>query len=327
MTGETLWLTEADVTGLMNLDEAILALEAGLTEEREGQAINMTKTHAIWGEGDTLHAIGAVFPRLGWFGTKTWGHTRQGATPIFLLWEAATGHLAAVIEAFALGQMRSGGISGVATRCLADPAADELAVIGSGKQALTQVAAVALVRQLKRVRIFSPTVANRSAFAERLRREDFGFEVVEAGDVAEAVLDAPIVTTVTRAREPFLEAAMVAPGAHVNAVGAITPERRELAPSLLARCGLMAIDNPADSRLASELANAFPGKESTIRLADLVGRPRPALAPGGDLTIFKTLGMGISDLSLAVELLRRARAARLGRSFPHPVRAAPRLKR
>jgi alanine dehydrogenase len=327
MTGETLWLTEADVTGLMNLDEAILALEAGLTEEREGQAINMTKTHAIWGEGDTLHAIGAVFPRLGWFGTKTWGHTRQGATPIFLLWEAATGHLAAVIEAFALGQMRSGGISGVATRCLADPAADELAVIGSGKQALTQVAAVALVRQLKRVRIFSPTVANRSAFAERLRREDFGFEVVEAGDVAEAVRDAPIVTTVTRAREPFLEAAMVAPGAHVNAVGAITPERRELAPSLLARCGLMAIDNPADSRLASELANAFPGKESTIRLADLVGRPRPALAPGGDLTIFKTLGMGISDLSLAVELLRRARAARLGRSFPHPVRAAPRLKR
>jgi alanine dehydrogenase len=322
MTGETLWLTEADVTGLMNLDEAILALEAGLTEEREGQAINMTKTHAIWGEGDTLHAIGAVFPRLGWFGTKTWGHTRQGATPIFLLWEAATGHLAAVIEAFALGQMRSGGISGVATRCLADPAADELAVIGSGKQALTKVAAVALVRQLKRVRIFSPTVANRSAFAERLRREDFGFEVVEAGDVAEAVRDAPIVTTVTRAREPFLEAAMVAPGAHVNAVGAITPERRELAPSLLARCGLMAIDNPADSRLASELANAFPGKESTIRLADLVGRPRPALAPGGDLTIFKTL-----DLSLAVELLRRARAARLGRSFPHPVRAAPRLKR
>ena len=72
---------------------------------------------------------------------RRWGSEAGGATPLLVLWEEGSGRLKAVIEAFALGQMRTGSMTGVATRWLADPGADELAQIGTGKQAITQVAA------------------------------------------------------------------------------------------------------------------------------------------------------------------------------------------
>src|SRR5438105_165769 len=136
-----LWITEADVVEMMDLREAIDALEQGLLAEARNEAQNMVKTHAEWGGGATLHAIGAIFPQAGFVGTKTWAHTPGGATPLLVLLDATTGALKAIIEAFALGQMRTAAASGVATRWLARKDATEFAMIGTGKQALTQVAA------------------------------------------------------------------------------------------------------------------------------------------------------------------------------------------
>jgi ornithine cyclodeaminase len=144
--------------------EAIPALEAGLALEAAGAARNMAKTHQIWGGHHTLHAIGAVVEGANIVGTKTWAHTAGGATPLVTLWNSDTGRLEAIVEAFALGQMRTGGISGVATARMANRGADDLAIIGTGKQAMTQVVAVASVRPLKRIRVFSPTAENRQAF-------------------------------------------------------------------------------------------------------------------------------------------------------------------
>src|SRR3989442_45669 len=148
-----LWITEAEVVSLMDMREAIDALEKGLLAEAHGEARNMVKTHAEFGDGATLHAIGAVFPHAGFVGTKTWTHTPGGATPLLILFDAATGALRAVIEAFALGQLRTGGASGVATRWLAAEGAVEFAMIGTGKQAITQVAAVLAVRPGRRERL------------------------------------------------------------------------------------------------------------------------------------------------------------------------------
>lgn len=152
---EPIWISEKSVVELMNLPEAIETLEQGLALEANGEARNMMKTHVAWGNNN-LHAIGAAYPGAGIIGTKTWAHTLGGACPLLILFDAETGQLKAIIEAFALGQMRTGGISGVATKWLADEKADVLALIGTGKQALAQLAAVHAVRPLKQVRVFSP---------------------------------------------------------------------------------------------------------------------------------------------------------------------------
>src|SRR5258708_25432841 len=164
---EPIWISEQDVVSMMDMAEAIQALEKGLLLEARSEASNMVKTHVEWG-GSTLHAIGAVFPLAGFAGTKTWAHTEGGATPLVILFDSNTGKLLAMIEAFALGQMRTGGASGVATRRLAAKNATECALIGTGKQAMPQLAAVLAVRPIQLVRVFGRDEGRPHAFPGRL---------------------------------------------------------------------------------------------------------------------------------------------------------------
>jgi ornithine cyclodeaminase len=330
MTADPIWITEEDVVSLMHLGEAVDALERGLLLEAGGGATNMDKTAAHWGAGSNMHAIGAVFEAAGVFGTKTWGHTAGGSTPLLVLWDATDGRLLAIIESFALGQMRTGAMSGVATRWMSSPRADELAVVGAGKQALTQVAAVFWVRPVRRVRIYSPTKERREAFAAKLQDLYPGAEFLSCEQVEAAVDGAPLVTLITRAREPLVTAAMLARGVHVNAVGAITPERREFARDLFTRAELVAVDTiESTRRSSSEFIDWYDGVRGgdwspVRRIADLVARHVTG-PEAPDLTLFKAMGMGISDLAVGLEVLQRARTAGRGRPIPHPARATPRL--
>jgi len=324
-----LWISEAEAVSLINMGDAIHALEGGLLAEARGEAQNMVKTHATWGEGSTLHAIGAVFAKDGFAGTKTWAHTEGGATPLLILFDSDNGALKAIIEAFALGQMRTGAATGAATRWLAAQGADELAIIGTGKQAAAQVAAVLAVRPIKRVRVFGRNAERRAKFVARVR-EEFGIEVTAAGSIAEAVADAPIITVVTRATEPILFAETLSHGAHINAVGAIVPERAEIARDVLERCDQVVVDAiPSAQKLSRELIEYFGAAssrwESVKSLASVVAAVERR-ATSADLTLFKALGMGVSDLALGIELYRRAVERGLGRNFAHPQKAAPRLR-
>ena len=326
MAYQALWITEAEVTALINLRDAIAALERGLADEAAGGAVNMEKTHATFGRGDTLHAIGATMAAQGIVGTKTWAHTEGGANPLLILFDAADGRVLAVIEAFALGQLRTAALSAIATRRLAAPQACEMAVIGAGKQALAQVAAVAVVRRLRRVRVASRNPENAAAFAKRAGA-DLRLEFEPCESVAAAVKDADIITLITRATEPFLRSEMVGRGAHINAVGAVVPERAEFEPSILARCAVVAADTPAGVRSLSREFMEFYGDDdrawdTVAPLSRVVvsARGRPA---GADLTLFKAMGMGISDLSMGIEVLRRARINDMGRPLAPTIRAKP----
>ena len=328
MNTQALWITEAEVAAMLDMGGAIAALERGLAAEASGDAVSMVKTHVTFGHGDTLHAIGATMLAEGVVGTKTWAHTEGGANPLLILFGADDGQLIAVIEAFALGQLRTAAISGLATQWLAAPDAREMALVGSGKQALAQVAAVAAVRKLRRVRVASRHAENAAVFAKRAGTE-LNLEFEPAASIADAVRDAEVVTLVTRATAPFLESGMVARGAHINAVGAVVPERAEFEPSILRRCAVVAADTVAGVRSLSREFIEFYGREghsweSVLPLSRVIaaGKGRPA---GADLTLFKAMGMGISDLSVGVEVLRRARQRGAGRPLAPTVRTRPRL--
>lgn len=323
-----LWIAEAEVVSLIDMPGAMAALDKGLALEAAGEAQNMVKTHAIWDGHNTLHAIGATMAGAGIVGTKTWAHTEGGATPLLLLFDSGNGSLKAVIEAFALGQLRTGGISGVATRLLAARDADDMALIGTGKQAITQLAAVAAARKLRRVRVFGRDATRRAAFVARVRHV-LALPAEEASSVAAAVAGTSIITLVTRATTPFLTSAMVAPGAHINAVGAITSERAEFVPDLLGRCAVVAADSvPQVRNLSREFqehygtADAAWSRVTPLSQLIAAGEDRPSNA---DLTLFKAMGMGISDLSLGIEIYRAAVARSLGKTLPTPEKATLRL--
>jgi alanine dehydrogenase len=293
-------------------------LKRGLVLEARGLALNMIKTHISWGKGSTLQAIGAVFSDAGFAGTKTWAHTSAGAKPLLILFDSNTGGLLAVIEAFAMGQLRTGAASGIATDLLARQDADDFAIIGTGKQAMTQVSAVLAVRRIRRVHVFGRDKDRSAQFAARVHHE-FGVDTVAERTIEDAVKNASIVTTVTRAMEPIIDASMLAPGTHINAVGAIVPGRVELAGSVLERASAIVVDSVSQAReLSSELLD-FCGKDETRwaglqSLANLVesGKLR---SPHSVITVFKSLGMGISDLALGIDIYREAAQHGLGRAL------------
>ncbi|HUK58240.1 MAG TPA: ornithine cyclodeaminase family protein [Stellaceae bacterium] len=328
MAAAPLWITEADVVALMPLAEAVGALERVLRLEAGGQAANMPKAHLMVGANDALHAIGGAVAGAGLCGTKTWVNVKGLSQTVLVLFSLEDGRLRAVIEATALGQTRTAAMTGLGTKLLAPAEADEVAVIGSGKQALPQAAAVAAVRKLRRVRVYSRRPEAREAFAASVRKE-LGLECVASPSLEAAVKDAPIVTLITNATEPFFTAAMAARGSHINAMGAIVPARAEFTQDLFPRCGVIAVDSLAGVReLSSEFRQRFGSDEAAWRavmpvsalVAQGAGRPRDC-----DLTLFKAMGMGLSDLALGVEVL--ARAERRGGAHPLPerVRVPPRL--
>ncbi len=322
MSADAIWITEADVVQLMDLKDAIAALEVALREEARGEAQNMTKTLLQYGKNN-LHAIGGKLGNL--VGTKTWTHTQGGTCPLLLLWSAEDGSLVAVIEAFALGNLRTGGISGVAANWMSRQDARVMAIAGTGKQALAQVATMIAVRPIERLRIYSLRAEARQAFSAKVR-EEFGIEATVCASAGEACQGAQIVTLVTRATQPFLTASMLERGAHLNAVGAIAPDREEFAQDVFAQATLVAVDNlPGVQQLSREFMTHYAaGWDGVMPLSKLIASGRKRAAQD-DVSVFKAMGMGISDLALGVELVKRARERGLGRVIPQPKKQKPRL--
>jgi ornithine cyclodeaminase len=327
-----LWITEADVVALLSLAEAIPALERGLAAQAAGAAVNMNKAHLVWGAGHTLHAVGGLIGTEELVGTKTWAHTAGGATPLLVLWSSQSGQLLAVIEAFALGQMRTASMSAVATRWMSARDASVFTIFGTGKQALAQIAAVAAVRPgLAEVRIWGRDPERRRRLAGATAALGYDFVVSETGSIEAAADGASIVTLATRAKEPFFSSALAGTGLHINAIGAVTPEREEFSVDILPRTSLLAADDPATAlRLSREVMRfvaADADRAERIRpISEIVaaGRPRSGEV---DLTLFKALGMGISDLALGAKVLARARALGVGTTIAEPHKVAPRLGR
>lgn len=298
---------EAEVTAAVGLPAVIESLGRVLAHEYAGTAWNIDKTMASWptGEGGraSAHALGAVDLDDSLTIFKTWVNTPAGARALLSIFSSADGTLHGIAEAGTAGALRTAAISGLATRLLADPDADELAVLGAGRQALRQVAAVAAVRPLRRVRVWSRTADSAVTLADRVRTE-LGLDAITLPTVEETTRDAPVVTLVTRAAQPFLTRDHLAAGAHLNAVGAILPANAEFDPALLDSAALIVVDSEANARrgsreLRESLGDTPDADWSRVRvLADVVaGKVTRPPSPG--LTVFKAMGMGLSDLAVA----------------------------
>lgn len=323
-----IWLTEEQVASLVDINDAMAALRTGFIEEAEGRAKTIDKALGLW-PGGAMHALGSMSARQHYAGFKTWVHTERGATAIFSLFDMRDGRLLAVIEAATLGQIRTSAVSGLAADVLSRPGVDEMALVGTGAQALTQVAAVASVRPLRRLRVYSPTAGKRAAFVAQARAR-FDFDVVDCASLAEAVSGAAIVTLITRASTPFLDAELLSPGVLLIAAGAILPANAELMPNVLERSTSVYVDSLRNAQLNScELRAHFgddPDGWGTVRtLGNLLseGAARPT---DSDIILFKPMGTGLSDLSVAIMAYERAVAQGIGLAIDQPQRVSPRWR-
>ena len=237
-----------------------------------------------------------VFP--GNHGTELDSH--QGAV---LLFETKRGSLLAVMDASSITAIRTAAVSGVATRLLARADAGDLALVGTGVQALTHLEAMSRARPLRRVRAWSRRPDHVHAFAQRAERS-LGLKVEAAPSAREAVRGADLVCTVTSSREPVLEGEWLSPGAHVNAVGASLAAARELDTAAVVRASLF-VDR-RESALNEAGDFLIPRREGAIddghirgELGELLLGSRAGRHSDAEITVFKSLGLAVEDVAAA----------------------------
>ncbi|UAK31279.1 ornithine cyclodeaminase family protein [Nocardia asteroides] len=297
------WITDRQVQEVISLTDAIEAVARSIVRETKGNAGDIAKTMTTWGPASSAHALGAYDGGADLVAFKTWVNTPAGASALMTLFDMSAGRARAVLEAGALGALRTAAVTGLATRLMSDPSASELALIGSGRQALRQVEAICAVRPIRRVRVWSRSEDRRIGFAAAVR-DTLGIDATATATLAEAVDSAPIVTLITRAIEPFLSRGLLATGTHLNAVGAILPNNAEFDPALLEESDLTVVDNFVNAQRASRELNEYYGVDwsAVSTLGDLLTEKahRPSQPR---LTVFKGLGMGLADLAVAATAL------------------------
>ena len=269
-----------------------------------------------------LASMPAVAPGLG-MGVKVitvlpgnHGSAYPSHQGVVLLFGHERGELQAIVDASELTAIRTAAVSGLATRLLAREGASDLALLGSGVQARTHLAAMRAVRSLERVRVWSPSRANREAFAEReSSRHGIPIEPVDSAEAA--VRGADLVCTVTAATAPVVRGEWLSPGVHVNAVGASLPSARELDTEAVRRSRLFVDRREATVHESGDYL--IPLREGAIREDHIVaelGEVLDGTATGrrgpDEITLFKSLGIAIEDLAAARLLVERARAEGVG---------------
>lgn len=251
----------------------------------------------------------SLFPRNREHGYET----HQG---VVLLFEAEHGRPVAIVEASEITAIRTAAVSGAATHILANPDADELAIIGSGTQARTHLQAMLAVRPVHRVRAWSPTRDRLDAFVSRAR-EDHDVDVQAVDTPEAAVRDASLICTVSGATEPVVLGEWLAPGCHINAVGSALPTARELDAEAIRRARLFVDRRESALRESGDIllairdgaidAGHIAGELGEVLIGKVAGR-----TDADEVTLFKSLGLAVEDVAAAAAVVDAAREAGAG---------------
>ena len=226
------------------------------------------------------------------------GNVSKGLNPhqgVVALLDPATGALGSLLEGSALTALRTAAASAAAAELLARADSSHLALVGTGLQALEHARAFSRIRTLRKITIYGRNRKNAEALAARLS-DELGVEVDVALSARDAVALADLVVTATPARDFLFSTLDLAVGAHLTAVGACRPGMREV--NFAPRCGLgIFVDSRAACAAeAEELreSQCIRGEIGSVFLGSLTGRSSPS-----DITVFKSVGLGIEDVAAA----------------------------
>lgn len=229
------------------------------------------------------------------------GHpSHQGGVMLF---EAAHGSSVALVDAAAITQVRTGAVSAVATDLLARPNAHHLALLGCGVQAQSHLRAIRHVRALHQVTVWDLHADRARAFASHMS-EETGLQVLAMDTAQAALANADIVCTLTPAKTPVLAADWIAPGAHINAVGACLPADRELPSALMAKARVYGDARESVLQESGDflipLREGAYGEEHLLgTLGGLLQKTVTGREDARQITIFKALGLAIEDIAAA----------------------------
>jgi len=292
-------------------------------QDRAGAAARMDLGHSAgW-----MRVLPAVFEGIGVFGHKVISFTSgRGVRYVITLFDIETGEMRAVVDGQAITGARTGATSAVAADLLCRPAVEVTAILGTGSVARTQLPALATVRPVEEIRVYSPNPANRARFIVEMQ-PTLPARLVDCPTIEAALEGADLVTLATKSPEPVLFTRHLRPGVHINSVGSARPNLSEVEPEAFTVFDLIVCDSVAlvfgesgDAIAAAAAGFYDPARAVALSAALAAGFERTP----SDITLFKSTGTGLQDLALAAAILEMAEADEAGTTVD-PVLATKRL--
>ena len=315
-------LSATDVKQCIDMRQAIDAMESAFLQLARNQVVLPLRTPiTIESENAVCLTMPAYLKEEKQLGLKVVSlfpnnHLQKlpAINGVILLLDAQTGKPKAIMDATWLTALRTGAVSGLATRLLAKDDAKHVTIIGAGAQAITQLEAVASVRNIQQVSVWSRTHAHAISFAKQIEQR---FEVHACTTVLEAVKDADIICTATNSTEPLIHLADIKHDAHINAIGSHTKTMHEIAPDVFTHAVTVVDQIDAALKEAGEIICAIESSvidlPSLHELGYLLTHQQPEFK--NQLTVFKSVGLAIQDISIAEMAYRNAIDKKIGHNF------------
>jgi len=308
-------LRESDVERLLTMPRTIELIERVHREYSTGNAIDVPRERTRLPKAALQILQGAV-PSANVMGYKAYTSSKEGVRFLVFAFDAERGVLDAVVEADRLGMMRTGAAGAVAAKWLSRPESKVVGLFGSGWQAEGQLDALAHVRKLERVKVYSRTAEKVAKFCARMSKK-LSLEVVPAKSPEDAVRASDIVVTITTSATPVFDGEWLADGTHVNAAGSNSLLRREIDETTVRRADPVVVDSrPSAIKEAGDLLPALEKGRlhagALTELGEVIAGMRPGRTSARQVTLFESQGMAMQDLIIANDLAKLARAQGVG---------------
>jgi len=315
-------LNHDEVASAVTMAEAVDAVEEGFRVQARGDVAVPPRLTTPAGTG-WIRMMPAVLNGMGVMGFKAMNLVpKLGVRYVVFLYRIADGALLAIMDAASITTQRTGAVSAVATKWMARQDASTVGVLGSSVEAKAQLAAMVAVRPVRSAQVFSPNSEHRKGFADEMSRE-LGIDVSAVDSEREAVQGVDLAVLAVKATAPVFLGDWLEPGMHVNAIGSVRPEQREIDPQTFRRSHLVVVDSRDETMESGDgLAAKADGLHGAgvHELWEVVEGRVSGRKDTNAITLFKSVGTALQDLALARKIYEVALAKGLGRDlgdFPH----------
>lgn len=308
----------------LSADVAIRAMAEGFDAEAAGKTRLPPRIDTPTGKG-FIRVMPAVLDDV--MGLKVMTLVEgSGNRYLVLLYDVNTGGLLALFDADELTRVRTAAVTALAGMAMVAAPPARLGLIGTGFEAVGHLRMLAGVWPLKEVSVFSPNAQRRARFAELMSRE-LCIAVTAVGSSAEALRGQSVVVLATKAKTPVIDGSDLAPGAVVLSIGSTRLDLRELDNTSLARASVVVVDDPqmVQLELADIAETIAAGLLDPARIQALSDCRRNGVVrrPGGDVSIFKSVGTALQDLALARTIYNDAALVPEAVTLPELTRLKP----
>lgn len=301
-------LADHDVVKFASMKTIVKAIERAFEEQAKGTLVSPPRFRLETDQGDLVFTAGAAtgFEKvIGFRVYDTYGNDLNGHEQLVCVFDSDTGVFQGIVIGNSLGAVRTGAIGGAAINCMARMDADQIAVIGTGVQARTQLEAAVAVRDIKRIRVYSRNQENRKKFAEEMTKK-LDIDVATVDSSKDCIEGADIVICATNSGTPVFETDWLKPGVHINTVGPKSVKRHEVPIEVAACSSVIATDSIEQLRAYTtpHFLVGTPDEDRITQLSDIITGKSCGRMAVSDITLFCSMGLAGTEVVVANEIMK-----------------------